>query len=102
MRVIALRTLKEYGERVPEASAALHAWYHESVKAEWKKPTDIKEKYRSASILKGGRVVFNIAGNKWRLIVAINYERQIVFIKFIGTHAEYDKIDAETVQHDSN
>ncbi len=102
MRVIALRTLREYGERVPEASAALYAWYHEAVAAEWKTPADIKEKYRSASILKGGRVVFNIAGNKWRLVVGINYELGIIFIKFIGTHAEYDEIDAEEVQHDSN
>jgi len=99
MRVIALRTLREYGERKPEASAALSSWYHETVAAEWKTPADIKEKYRSASILKNGRVVFNISGNKYRLIVGINYVLGIVFIKFIGTHAEYDKIDAEKVQH---
>ncbi|MGF1455878.1 MAG: type II toxin-antitoxin system HigB family toxin [Alphaproteobacteria bacterium] len=102
MRVIALKTLREYGERVPEASTSLYAWYHEVEAAEWKTPADIKEKYRSASILKGGRVVFNIAGNKYRLVVGVNYEIGIVFIKFVGTHAEYDKINAEEVQYDGD
>jgi mRNA interferase HigB len=97
MRVIAKRTLKEYGERESEAAAALSAWYHEAKAAEWKSPADVKAKYRSASILKGGRVVFNIAGNKYRLVVWIDYECAIVFIRFIGTHAEYDEIDAEEV-----
>jgi len=97
MRVIARKALREYGEREPEAEAHLNAWYHEARAAEWNTPADIKEKYRSASILKGGRVVFNIAGNKFRLVVRIDYEFAIVFIRFIGTHAEYDKIDAEEV-----
>jgi len=97
MRVIARRTLREYGERVPEAKAQLDAWFHEAMAAGWKTPADIKEQYASASILKGGRVVFNIAGNKFRLVVGINYELGIVFIKFIGTHAEYDRINAEEV-----
>lgn len=97
MRVIARRTLREFGEREPEAQASLNAWYHEAKGAEWKTPVDIKEKYRSASILKSGRVVFNIAGNKYRLVVRIDYEFAIVFIRFIDTHAEYDKIDADEV-----
>ena len=97
MRVIARKTLKKYGEDVPDAKASLDAWYHEAVKADWKTPNDVKEQYRNASILKGGRVVFNIAGNKFRLITGINYQLSIVFIKFIGTHAEYDKINAEEV-----
>jgi mRNA interferase HigB len=97
MRVIARRTLKEYGEREPEAAAALNAWYYEAKAATWTSPADIKEKFRSASILKKNRVVFNIAGNKYRLVVRIDYECAIVFIRFIGTHAEYDKIDAEEV-----
>ena len=97
MRVIARKTLKKYGEDVPDAKGLLDAWYHEAVKADWKTPNDVKEQYRNASILKGGRVVFNIAGNKFRLITWINYQLNIVFIKFIGTHAEYDKINAEEV-----
>lgn len=97
MRVIARRTLREYGDRVPEAKAQLDAWYHEAIVADWKSPADIKEKYASASILKSGRVVFNIAGNNFRLVVGINYVACIVYIKFIGTHAEYDKINAQEV-----
>lgn len=97
MRVIARRTLREYGERVPEAKAQLDAWYHEARAANWEMPSDIKEKYASASILKAGRVVFNIAGNRFRLVVSINFETSIVYIRFIGTHKEYDDIDAQEV-----
>lgn len=97
MRVISRRTLREYGDYEPEAKAALDSWYHEAKRAEWKTPAQIKELYRSASILKKNRVVFNIAGNKFRLIVRIDYEDRIVFVRFIGTHAEYDKVDAEEV-----
>ena len=63
----------------------------------WKSPQDIKDQFRSASILKGNRVVFNVAGNKYRLIIAIDYGRQVCFVKFIGTHKQYDQIDAEVV-----
>lgn len=98
MRVIARSTLREYGDDVPDAKAALDSWYHEAKNAEWKTPADIKDKYRHASILKNNRVVFNIAGNKFRLIAGVNYDAGIVFIKFIGTHAEYDKVDAEKVE----
>lgn len=97
MRVIARKTLNKYGEGVPEAKASLDAWYHEAMAAEWRTPNEVKEQYRSASILKAGRVVFNIAGNKFRLVVGINYVIGIVYIKFIGTHAEYDKINADEV-----
>lgn len=97
MRVIARKTLKEYCAREPGAAGALNAWYSEAKAATWKSPADVKEKYRSASILKGGRIVFNIAGNKYRLIVRIDYACAIVFIRFVGTHKEYDKIDAEEV-----
>jgi mRNA interferase HigB len=97
MRVIARRTLKEYGEQEPEAAASLGAWYREAKAATWKSPADVKEKYRNASVLKNGRVVFNIAGNKYRLVVRIDYAAAIVFIRFIGTHRAYDKIDAEEV-----
>ncbi|MGB7416875.1 MAG: type II toxin-antitoxin system HigB family toxin [Thermosynechococcaceae cyanobacterium] len=100
MRVIAQRTLREFWQSKPEyadAKGQLEAWYYEAKKATWLSPTDIKEKYRSASILKSGRVIFNIAGNKYRLVVSINFSAQIVYIKFIGTHRQYDKIDPETV-----
>lgn len=97
MRVIARKALKEYGEHEPEAAASLSAWYSEAKAASWKSPADVKERYRSASILKGGRIVFNIAGNKYRLVVRIDYACAIVFIRFVGTHREYDKIDAEEV-----
>jgi mRNA interferase HigB len=103
MRVIAKRTLRQFwrgSPRYADAQGPIEAWYAEVLKAVWRKPQDVKAQFRSASILKGGRVVFNIAGNKYRLIVAIDYERQTCFVKFIGTHAQYDAIDAETVQHE--
>ncbi|MGG9999273.1 type II toxin-antitoxin system HigB family toxin [Pseudovibrio ascidiaceicola] len=82
---------------MPDAKASLDSWYYEAIHATWKSPSDIKAKYRHASILKNGRVVFNIAGNKHRLVVSINYEAGIIFIKFVGTHKEYDKINVEDV-----
>ncbi len=97
MRVIAKKTLTEYGKREPKALASLLSWYHEAKAAEWKMPTDIKNKYRNASILKRGRVVFNIAGNKYRLVTCVDYESGIVLIRFIGTHAKYDRINAEEI-----
>lgn len=72
-------------------------WYRHMEKATYRTHQDVKAELRSASILKGGRVVFNIAGNKYRVILAIDYERQLAFIRFVGTHAQYDQIDAETV-----
>src|SRR5215472_7038962 len=99
MRVIARSTLRVFWEHPLHADSEgpLKAWYAEAKKAEWKTPAEVKEKYKNASILKGGRVVFNIAGNKYRLIVHIHYDAQIVYIRFVGTHEEYDAIDAETV-----
>lgn len=99
MRIIARSTLKSFYEN-PEYSdskSPLEAWYYETKKAEWKAWTDIKEKYANVSILKNHRVVFNIGSNKYRLVVKINYPAQIVFIRFINTHEEYDKIDAEVI-----
>jgi mRNA interferase HigB len=96
MRVIVRRTLREFWE-CSEYADSLEAWYREAVQAEWSDPMEVKAQYRSASILKEERVVFNIAGNKYRLVVRINYPTQIVFIKFIGTHKQYDAIDAETI-----
>jgi mRNA interferase HigB len=100
MRVIAKRTLRQFWEQNPQhadAQEPLQAWYAEAVKASWTTPQDVKKQFRSASILKGSRVVFNIGGNKYRLIVSIDYSRQACFVKFIGTHQQYDSIDAETV-----
>lgn len=76
----------------------MRAWFDEAVKADWAQPADIKAHYRNASILKNRRVVFNIKGNDYRLIAAVAYRLGVVYIKFVGTHAEYDKIDAETVE----
>ena len=99
MRVIAISTLKSFWEKKDfrDSEQPLRAWYDEAKKAKWKRPADIKRQYRNASFLANNRVVFNIHGNKYRLVVAFNYEHGIAFIKFIGTHKEYDKIDAESV-----
>lgn len=94
MRVIAIRTLKFFWERHPDAERPLRAWYGEAKKAQWQGLQDIKAEYRTASILRNNRVVFNIKGNIYRLVIAVRYEFQIAYIRFIGTHAEYDKIDA--------
>lgn len=97
MRIIARKTLREYWERHPAVRPALQAWYADVSHATWKSPSDIKRIYANASILPNNHVVFNIKGNQYRLIVVVQYEYGIVFIRFIGTHAEYDKIDAATI-----
>ena len=99
MRVISVRTLKEFWEKSGhgDAEQALRAWYSEAKEADWDGPNDIKDKYHSSSILGNNRVVFNIKGNKYRLIVAIKYEFKIVYIRFVGTHKEYDAVDARSI-----
>ncbi len=99
MRVIARSTLKTFYEtpKYRDAKEPLEAWYAEVKHAVWETPADIKNKYGNASILHNNRVVFNIAGNKYRLVVKIHYNTSVVYIRFISTHAEYDKIDAESV-----
>jgi mRNA interferase HigB len=97
LRVLSKRTLKEYWEQNLDSEQQLLSWYRETSKAEWENPNEIKEQYTSASILKNSRVVFNICGNKYRLIVEINFPRKWVFVRFIGTHKEYDRIDANTI-----
>ena len=97
MRVIAKRTLQEFWVRFPDAEEALKSWYAEAKTAAWQTPADIKGKYRNASIIKDSRVVFNICGNKYRLVVKIRYKNFIVLIRFIGTHKEYDAIDVEVI-----
>ncbi len=97
MRIIARRTLREFWERHPDAEQSLRAWYYDVQTAAWKSPADVKRKYANASILGRNRVVFNIKGNRYRLVVAINYPYQICYIRFVGTHEEYDGIDVEQV-----
>lgn len=97
MRVIAKKTLREFWENRADSEEPLKTWFKEASNASWQTPADIKAAYAKASILKSGRVVFNINGNKYRLVVDINYMRQWVFIRFIGTHSEYDKINADTI-----
>lgn len=102
MRIIARKTLRAYWESYggpgqPALENALKAWYREVSKAQWATANDVKRKYRNASILKKGRVVFNVCGNKFRLVVWVNYSVSVVYIKWVGTHAEYDDIDAEEV-----
>jgi mRNA interferase HigB len=98
VRVIAVSTLRSFWERHPAAEQPLKAWYEEASNANWTQPADIKLHYRSASVLKNRRVVFNIKGNDYRLIVAIAYRLQVVYVKFVGTHQEYDAVDAQTVE----
>lgn len=97
MRIIAKKTLIDFWESHVDSGQALRAWYHEAVHADWKTPQDTKVLYPSADILPDNRVVFNIKGNHYRLIVKIHYNTEIVFIRFVGTHAEYDRIDATTI-----
>lgn len=97
MRVIAKRTLRGYWQTHPDAEEPLLAWFREAEAASWGSPAAVKATYRSASILAGNRVVFNIKGNRYRLVVRINYPYQVVYIRFVGTHREYDAIDAEKV-----
>lgn len=97
MRVIAIKKLKDFWRNHADAEQPLRAWYSEAVNSVWNNPNDIKKFYRTASILKNNRVVFNIKGNNYRLVVAINYSYKIIYIRFIGTHTEYDKINAEKI-----
>jgi len=100
MRVIAVSTLKAFWENNPaymDAKAPLEAWYGFTRKADWVSPADVKRDFGHASILREGRIVFNIAGNKYRLVVRINYPHRVVYIRFIGTHSQYDAIDMQTV-----
>jgi mRNA interferase HigB len=97
LRVIAKKTLREFWIKHPDCAQQLKAWYHEAHNASWKSTKDIKRDYVSASFLAGNRVVFNIKGNHYRLVVKINYDYQMVWIRFIGTHATYDKIDASKI-----
>ncbi len=96
-RIIAKRTLREYWEKHADSEQYLKTWYQTARTSNWKTPNDVKKTYANASILQDNRIIFNIKGNSYRLIVKFNYQRQWAFIRFIGTHAEYDKIDATTI-----
>ena len=97
MRIISKKTLKDFYEqsKYSDGKSPLEAWHKEVLKLDWSNPNEVKEMYRSASIIGNEKVVFNLAGNKYRLIVTINYYAKIVFIKFIGTHKQYDKVNME-------
>jgi mRNA interferase HigB len=99
MRVIAVKTLKEYAAEFQQAEQALFSWYEEAVLAGWNNPNELKEQYRNASILSNKRVVFNIHGNSYRLIVDIEYRLKIIFVIWFGTHKQYDNIDAKTISY---
>jgi len=97
MRILSRNTLRDFWKFHPDAEEALKTWYYEASHANWQSPADIKANHRNASIIANNRVVFNIKGNSYRLIVAIRYDIGTVFIKFIGTHADYDRVDAATI-----
>jgi mRNA interferase HigB len=98
MRVVAIKTLKEYFKAFPGSKQALLSWYEEAAAAEWSHPNELKEQYRNSSILEK-RVIFNIHGNSFRLIVDIEYHLKIVFIVWFGTHDQYNKIDAQKISY---
>ncbi len=97
MRVIAKKTIRDFWNKHNDCEQQLKAWHDEAINSNWKTPNDIKRDYPSASFLEDNRVVFNIKGNKYRLIVKINYRFGMVWIRFIGTHSQYDAIDATTI-----
>jgi mRNA interferase HigB len=97
MRIISRKRLRDFWERHPNARQALQAWYIDVKQANWQTPADIKNVYRNASIVANNRVIFNIKGNRYRLVVVVQYQYGIVYIRFVGTHQEYDKIDATTI-----
>ena len=97
VRVVAKSVLREFWELHPDAERALRVWHEDVRRARWLSPAQVKAKYLSASILRDNRVVFNICGYRYRLVVRIKYEVGVVYVRFLGTHADYDSIDAQTV-----
>ncbi|MDR2669265.1 MAG: type II toxin-antitoxin system HigB family toxin [Desulfovibrio sp.] len=100
MRIIAVSTLKSFWENnaaCADAKEPLLAWFRFALHADWASPAAVKSDFRNASVLQGGRVIFNIAGNKYRLVVKINYPYRVIYIRFVGTHAQYDAVDSQTI-----
>jgi mRNA interferase HigB len=97
LRIFAKSTLRAFWEEHPDVEQYLKTWYDTAMSSDWKTPTDVKKTYVNASILKESRIVFNIKGNSYRLVTKFNFEKQWIFIRFIGKHSEYDKIDANTI-----
>lgn len=106
MRIIARKTLRDFVESLrggtdqKAVKSALDSWFHEVQNSQWRTPADVTRSYATASVVSGDRVVFNIKGNAYRLVVAVDYQRQIVFIKWLGTHAQYDRVDVRTVKYE--
>lgn len=106
MRIIARRALREYvascaGQKDQRAlSGALDAWFHEVSRARWSGPADVKRHYATASLVGADRIVFNIKGNSYRLVIAVDYDKGIVWIKWIGPHRDYDRLDVAQVEHE--
>jgi len=96
-RIIAKRTLREFWEKHADSEQYLKTWYDTVKSSNWESPNDVKRTYAHASILKDNRIVFNIKGNDYRLVAKFNFERKWAFIRFIGTHADYDRIDANMI-----
>jgi mRNA interferase HigB len=98
MKIVAIGTLRRFWNRYPDSEQALKAWFDEAKHARWTTPQQIRNRYASVSFVGRNRVVFNIKGNDYRLVVAVAYRFQAVYIKFVGTHAQYDRIEVETVE----
>jgi mRNA interferase HigB len=96
-RIFAKSTLREFWAKYPDTEQYLKTWYDTAINANWRTPAEVKQAYATASILKDSRIVFNIKGNSYRLVAKFYFEKQWIFIRFIGTHIEYDKIDANTI-----
>ena len=96
-KIFAKSTLREFWEKFPDTEQYLKTWYDTAINADWRTPVDVKQTYSTASILKNNRVIFNIKGYSYRIVAKFNFEKQWIFIRFVGTHSEYDKIDANTI-----
>jgi len=96
-RIFAKSTLRHFWEKHPDSELYLKTWFDTAMNANWKTPNDVKKSYANASILRDSRIVFNIKGNTYRMVVKFNFEQQLAFVRFIGLHSEYDKIDANTI-----
>jgi mRNA interferase HigB len=97
VRIVAKRTLREFWKQHPKLKGPLEAWHQEVARADWASPSEVKQQFGSASVVPDNRVMFNIAGNQYRLVVKVNYPYRIVYIRFIGTHETYDEIDASAI-----